>query len=618
MSSKRRLAALLMAASCLTAASAAAQPADSMFAGPSAALGDPTEFRARPASDEVIYFVLPDRFENADPSNDRGGLEGDRLTTGFDPTHKGFFHGGDLSGLIAQLDYIQGLGATAIWLGPIYQNKPVQGSPGNESAGYHGYWITDFTRVDAHFGENADMKAFVDAAHARGMKVYLDIITNHTADVIKHRECPDSSCTYRSRADYPYSRQGGVDNAPINEGFLGDHIQTAENFARLTRSDYAYTPFVPDGEEGVKTPAWLNDPIYYHNRGNFGVPGEISQHGDFVGLDDLFTEHPRVVEGMIEIFGGWIDQFGIDGFRIDTARHVNPEFWQAFVPAMLERAEARGIPNFHIFGEVYNPDPAYLARFSHVDGFPALLDFAFQSVATDVIARGKGTDALAALYEADAIYKGGEEAALGLPTFLGNHDMGRFAMFVKQANPETSDEEIIRRVILGHALMMFGRGSPTIYYGDEQGFVGLEGDQAARQNMFASQVESYNAETLVGTTATTAERNFDTGHPLYAAIAEMARVRAAEPALRQGLQVTRASGAEAGLFAFSRRLDGREVLVAMNTSGEAISENVWVDATSLDWTSLSGQCAPQASAPGSVRVDLAPYSYVVCVSEAAA
>src|SRR6187399_680378 len=93
------------------------------------------DYRERLPEDEVVYFVLPDRFENGDTSNDQGGLSGDRLTTGFDPTHKGFYHGGDLKGLTRRLDYIQGLGATAIWLGPIYKNKPVQGPAGDESAG---------------------------------------------------------------------------------------------------------------------------------------------------------------------------------------------------------------------------------------------------------------------------------------------------------------------------------------------------------------------------------------------------------------------------------------------------------------------------------------------------
>src|SRR5207253_10257046 len=93
-----------------------------------------TDYRARRPEDEVIYFVLPDRFENGDRSNDQGGLSGDRLTTGFDPTAKGFYHGGDIKGLIEHLDYIQGLGATALWVAPVFKNKAVQGSKGQESA----------------------------------------------------------------------------------------------------------------------------------------------------------------------------------------------------------------------------------------------------------------------------------------------------------------------------------------------------------------------------------------------------------------------------------------------------------------------------------------------------
>jgi len=200
-----------------------------------AATYDSNVFRARLPQDEIIYFLLPDRFENGDPSNDRGGLRGGRLETGFDPTHKGFYHGGDLRGLIDRLDYIQGLGATALWLGPIYKNKPVQGPPGQQTAGYHGYWITDFTRVDEHFGTERELKELIGAAHARGMKVYLDIITNHTADVISYRQCPESDCVYRSRADYPYSRAGGTDGSAINEGFLGDGVQTDVQSGRALR-----------------------------------------------------------------------------------------------------------------------------------------------------------------------------------------------------------------------------------------------------------------------------------------------------------------------------------------------------------------------------------------------
>src|SRR6266404_3976664 len=157
------------------------------------------DYRSRAPEDEIIYFLLADRFENGDPSNDRGRLAGDRLHSGYDPTDKGFYHGGDLAGVIRRLDYIQSLGATALWLAPVFVNQPVQGPAGYESAAYHGYWITDFTRVDPHLGDNAELSRLIAAAHARGLKVYLDIVVNHTADIIRYRECPVSPCPYRSR-----------------------------------------------------------------------------------------------------------------------------------------------------------------------------------------------------------------------------------------------------------------------------------------------------------------------------------------------------------------------------------------------------------------------------------
>lgn len=574
-------------------------------------------YRARAPQDEVIYFVLPDRFANGDPRNDRGGLTGSRLTTGYDPADKGFYHGGDLEGLTARLDYIQGLGATTIWLGPIFRNKPVQGPPGHESAGYHGYWITDFTDVDPHFGTRAQLKTFVDAAHARGMKVYLDIIANHTADVIQYRDCPAAGCDYRSKADYPYVRRGGLLGAAINDGFLGDQSgrQTAENFARLTRPDFAYDPYVPKGEETVKTPAWLNDPIYYHNRGNSRFAGESSTHGDFAGLDDLATENPRVVQGFIDIYGQWIDDFGIDGYRIDTARHVNPEFWQAFVPAMLARAKARGVPNFHIFGEVYETEPGMLAKFTRVDGYPAVLDFAFQATVTDVVNGKVGTDRLAKLFSQDALYQGGEAAALQLPTFLGNHDMGRIGHFVRAAHPKASGAELSKRVTLAHALLMFTRGAPVIYYGDEQGFTGSGGDRDSRQDMFPSLVADYNGDALIGG-APAAGDHFKTDGALYQAISAMARLRAADPALRGGRQIVRASGDKPGLFAVSRTTGpGRETLVVFNTGQTSIAAQVEVDATSRAWRAVHGSCAATATAPGSYRVEIDPLDYMICVSE---
>lgn len=577
-----------------------------------------TEIRQRAPEDEVIYLVMPDRFANGDSSNDHGFSSGDRLATGFDPAHKVFFHGGDIKGVIDKLSYIQGLGATAIWLTPVFRNKSVQGREGNESASYHGYWPLDFTDIDPHFGTKADYKALVDAAHARGIKVYFDIVINHTADVIKYRECP-VSCAYRGRADYPYTRRGGAEERWINPGFTGDQAghQTPENFARLTDNSFAYTPYIPAGQENAKKPEWLNDVGVYHNRGDSVFYGESSQSGDFVGLDDIFTENPHVVSGMIDIYGRWIDEYGLDGFRIDTARHVNPEFWQAFVPAMLERAKVRGIPNFHIFGEVMEFEPGQLARFTHVEGLPSVSDFALQAALVEAIAKDGPTDAVAEVFRGDSLYKGGDDTARQLVTLTGNYDVLRFARAVVLARPDAPLDEVTKRVRLAYAVIMLARGIPTIYYGDEQGFTGIgngtgPADQDSREDMFATRVSSYASSPRLAPTRASAGDHFDTEHPLYKEIANLAHIRRANSAIRKGTQVSRASGDKPGLLAFSRIHDGLETLIAFNTSLQPLEAQVIVEPGSMRWKAVRGNCQAVAAASGSYKVKIAPLDFIVC------
>lgn len=619
------MSALTAIVGCATPVEPIAAAANSTQQSIAAPGNDPGNYLSRPPEDEVVYFMLPDRFENGDPSNDDGGFPGGPLEHGFNPTHKGFYHGGDLQGLTSRLDYIEGLGATAIWLGPIYRNKPVQGPPGQESSGYHGYWITDFTDVDPHLGTRAELKTFVDAAHARDMKVYLDIITNHTADVIKNRECHDPAkprsawqwhCQYRSKAAFPYSTAGSAAGPPINGGFLGDeaHLQTPENFSRLVDHNYAYSAYVPAGEENVKTPAWLNDPRYYHNRGDTTFEGESSLYGDFAGLDDLFTEHPIVVQGFIDIFKNWISDYRIDGFRIDTTRHVNPNFWRQFLPAMRAHAASLGIPNFYMFGEVYDPDPAALARFTRVDGFTEILDFGIQSAVHDVMTENTGTDRFDRLLAADALYRDGFATARRLPTFLGNHDMGRMSGMLQQRLDGISQDELLARTKVAHALIMFMRGVPVIYSGDEQGFVSDGGDQLAREDMFPSRVAVYNDNDLIGSDASTADANFDTNHPLYRFIATASAIRRAHPAFRLGDMIPRLSEKDGRVFAFSRfdPVTANEYLVAINTGRKQRSVNVSVDYRSSGFATLLGDCPTTATAAGVITLDLAPFDVAVC------
>lgn len=583
------------------------------LAGAAPAAVPAEDYRDRRAEDEIVYFLLPDRFENGDTKNDKGGVKGDRLATGFDPTAKGFFHGGDLKGLTSRLGYLQDMGITAIWLSPVFKNKVVQGPPGQESAGYHGYWVTDFTQVDPHLGSNAEFKALVDAAHARGMKVYMDILINHTADVIAMKECKGYDCAYRSRADYPYSRRA-ADGTTINDGFQGDGVETTENFAKLTDTNYAYTVEVPEAEKHIKKPDWLNDPIYYHNRGNSTFSGESSSMGDFVGLDDLMTENPKVIAGFIDIYGAWIDNYGVDGFRIDTAKHVNPEFWQAFAPAMLDRAAKKGIPNFHIFGEYAtgDMDPLVTAPGTRVAKLPASLDFPFFAAVRDVAGGTKSPDWLVKLFSADPLY--GDDVARQLPTFTGNHDFGRFGYYAKKAFPDASDDELLKRSELAHAMLLTLRGVPVIYSGDEQGFTGDGGDQDAREDMFASKTAVYNDNDLIGTDKTTAVSNFDESHPLYKAFAELAKLRQSKVALRRGSQIIRSYDEKPGLFAVSRidAASGQEIVIAFNTSNAQLDANIAVDYAKNGYTALIGACPAKAKAPGQLSVSLPPFGYMIC------
>jgi glycosidase len=161
--------------------------------------------------------------------------------------------------------------------------------------------------------------------------------------------------------------------------------------------------------------------------------------------------------------------------------------------------------------------------------------------------------------------------------------------------------------------MFFARGVPTIYSGDEQGFAGDGGDQDARETHFASRVPSYLDNRLVGTTATHAQDNYATDHPLYRAIAQFAAIRRADPALSQGAMRVRHHSETGGLFAFSRTLpDGSETLVAINAAPDPASANVLVEPGSARFAAVLGDCAPAAQAPGSYRVTVPALSAIVC------
>ncbi|MFI6338163.1 pullulanase-type alpha-1,6-glucosidase [Streptomyces sp. NPDC050535] len=555
-----------VAAVAVTALAAAlVQPLAARAATPPAPPSDATLARTAARNDatrEQFYFVLPDRFANGDSSNDRGGLTGSRLSTGYDPTDKGFYQGGDLKGLTQRLDYIKGLGTTSIWMAPIFKNQPVQGTGDNASAGYHGYWITDFTQVDPHFGTNKDLETLISKAHAKGMKVFFDVITNHTADVVDYEE---KSYGYLSQGAFPYLTKDGE---PFDDA---DYADGSQDFPEVDADSFPRTPTVPAAKRNTKVPSWLNDPTMYHNRGDSTFAGESSENGDFSGLDDLWTERPEVVGGMEKIYEKWVRDFGIDGFRIDTVKHVDMEFWTQWATALDAYAKKRGRDDFFMFGEVYSADTSVTSPYVTEGRLDATLDFPFQEAARQYASQGGSARKLASVFGDDYKYTTDKANAYEQVTFLGNHDMGRIGHFLDQDNPDATDAELLKKDQLANELMFLSRGNPVVYYGDEQGFTGAGGDKDARQTMFASKTADYLDDDELGTDRTHASDAYDTSAPLYKQISALAKLRKANPALADGVQTERYAADGAGVYAFSRTdsKTGTEYVVAVNNADEA-------------------------------------------------
>ncbi|ASK67178.1 alpha-1,6-glucosidase [Brachybacterium avium] len=555
-----------------------------------------------PGGGEIFYFVLTDRFANGDPSNDTGGIEGDRLENGFDPTDKGFYQGGDIAGLHEKLDYIEGLGMTSIWLTPSFTNNPVQGEGEGASAGYHGYWVTDFTTIDPHLGTNEELKALIEDAHSRGIKVYFDIITNHTADLIDYEE---GQYDYVDQTTSPYL---DADGSPVDVTALA---QSADFPAMDPASSFPYTPVRP-AEQPRMVPEALNDVTMYHNRGNSTWEGESVTFGDFDGLDDLMTEDPRVLATMEDIYTTWMD-FGIDGFRIDTAKHVDFPFWQSFTDTLVEHQGATPAgEQFFTFGEVYDADAQKLSPYVRETEMDSVLDFAFQSSAANW-AKGYTAQGMSGLFAADDYYTTADSSAADLPTFVGNHDMGRIG------NLLSGSDRLAERTAFAHQTMLLTRGQPVIYYGDEQGFVGDGNDKDARQSMFASQVPSYLDDTLIDGSPYGDGAHFATGTQLYPLISELANLRSSTPALATGAQIELYAEDGAGVYAVARvdRDEKIEHLVALNNAPEARTVTLTTLTPGASFSSLYGDhSAVTAAADGTVELTVPSLGAVVLVADA--
>ncbi len=474
--------------------------------------------------DQVIYEVLVDRFADGDLDNDWigdvGPVAGDLAR----------FQGGDWRGLTERLDYIAGLGATAIWISPVVANVERT----DQQDGYHGYWASDFTVPNPRFGDLEELQQLVAEAHRRDMLVIVDVVTNHAGRVFYYDADGDHQLD-------PGEMEPGFDAG----GPRGGAVEWLTPPPRVFR--------YLDGAEGEAEAIALGAD-QFHRRGRIENQLDQSQKelGDFpTGLRDLDTERPEVVAAMIDTMVRWVELTDIDGARLDAVPHVPHRFWRDFAAGVRSELAARGKHRFLLLGEVFNSDPEVLAGYTSRGGLDSAFDFTLKRDLIDgVILDGAApADAVPALETDRSVYaelpqRDGVELSpwQARVAFADNHDMPRLRYWLD--DPFAAE--------LAMTVVFTVDAIPAVYYGTEQELDGGWGN-ASREVMWDT---GYRRDTR-----------------MYRHIVRLAEIRRQSRALRRGTLTVRyaseVSGRDtapdAGLLAWERVDGDQRVLVAISS-----------------------------------------------------
>ncbi|MGI6393124.1 MAG: alpha-amylase family glycosyl hydrolase [bacterium] len=557
--------------------------------------------------DEVIYQLITDRFADGDVNNN---YKVNKLSLTA-------WNGGDFQGIIDKVDYLKELGVTTVWISPVVKN--VEEDAG--IAGYHGYWTQDFKGVNPHFGDLAKLREMVQILHKNDIKVILDIVANHIGQLFYYdmnkNDQPDemvmgSSMTceqYCSHIVGVENEEAGIEicyqeyNAPFELGKNNwECYDSCIN--RCENEDYPqkvgmkrYSEWDPDfdarkirafseaGESGLAPLKWVYmpeinrvppNPPEFHNDDWYNRMGRIVTwdsdyqvvKGDFPGgLKDLDTTRTDVRNALISVFQYWIGAINIDGFRIDTIKHVEHEFWQIFTPAMREYANSIGKKNFFIFGEAFDGRDELLGSYTKNNEMDSVFYFSQKFQVFDAIFKySEATKNFERLYN---LRMNRQEDGSPLPegtknrygtvsgvtdsegkvlspqqimvNFMDNHDLPRFLY-------ECPDESSLRNAL---TLMLTMDGIPCIYYGTEQNFNGGN-DPANREPLWSS--------------------GYDMKNDTFKHISAINKIRAKHAPLRRGeMKIVwstdnKESEPDAGILAFERKHKNATVLVVINTN----------------------------------------------------
>jgi alpha-amylase len=496
--------------------------------------------------DEVIYQLLVDRFADGDAGNNFR----------VDLSAPGKWHGGDWKGVEDKLDYLEQLGVTTLWISPIIKN--VDTDAGYD--GYHGYWAQDLTQLNPHFGDLPALRSMVNAAHERGMKVILDIVTNHLGQLFYYDVNLNGEPDERVRGSGITSEVVHINE--YDPDFDSRGIQSSTSLGESGPAPIIFV-FDPASNHVPPSPAVFLKATSYNRKGrtyNFEDPDQLL-HGDFPGgLKDVNTVDCEVKEAMVDSYARWVELADLDGFRIDTVKHVEREFWRFFTQKVRRRLAAKGKNNFFMFGEGFDGRDILVGSYTLTDPpsdedlknenkcMPDGVDITgdqldgmfyfpqyFQAI-RDVFQLSQSTQRIQELWAARPLHYGTQPTAMGtglppvktLVNFLDNHDVPRFLY----AGSGT-------RSLQNALLFIFTEdGIPCIYYGTEQELAGGN-DPANREDLWAG-------------------RGYDTTGGTFQWISRISKIRRSYPALTRGDQTvvwaTPRTGDErdAGVFAFER------------------------------------------------------------------
>lgn len=447
---------------------------------------------------DFIYLITPDRFANGNPKND---VIKDMNQTGLDRSEPYERHGGDIEGIQSNIDYLDDLGVTALWINPLLENNQPKES-------YHGYAITDHYLIDPRFGTNEEYKAFINACHTKGIKVIMDVVYNHFGN--EH-----------------YLMKDKPEEDVVNQ------------WAEFTQTNYRATT-LHDPYASVKDKTLMTD-------------GWFDKH-----MPDINQRNAHIAKYLTQNSIWWIEEFGIDAFRIDTYAYPQKEYMSGFAKAIEKE-----YPNFFMFGETWVHGPQVQSWFAKdnplnpnntelqsVTDFQ--LAFAIHKGLKEKYGWAEGINRVYYVLSGDYMYKKPQD----LVTFLDNHDIARIYGVL---------EEDMRKFKMAHALMLTTRGIPQMYYGTEILMKATDGHGHIREDFSGGWAEdTINKFEASGRT--------DIENEAFEYIRTLANFRKNSKAITEGNLVQFVP--KDGVYCYFRFSEGEEIMVIMNASDSEVTEDL--------------------------------------------